>query len=345
VDEAQPRDDATLSRANIPLPRHTARIGQDVAGDIVMTIDAHGTQARSGRRLRGVADRRHPPKPPVLSRRREWFGQQPGVTFVTAVIAVVALGAIDWATGPNLAFSVFYLMPVAGVASVSPGRRCLFVAGCAALAWMVADLAAGAEYSTAMIPVWNTATRFAVFAVVGSLVSRLQRAVAHEQVLARTDHLTGAANSRWFSATADERMRSGAEAATLVYLDLDDFKAINDSHGHGGGDAVLKRVAEELQAAVRHDDLVARVGGDEFVLLLLRESGSEAVGDVQAVVERVRSALHSLDPPISFSAGAVTFTPPPATIADAVDVADALMYDVKRRGKGAVALEIVRGGG
>src|SRR5205823_5425701 len=118
---------------------------------------------------------------------------------------------------------------------------------------------------------WNGVTRFATLALASSLVARLHSGILRERLLARTDPLTGAANARTFyEAVAVEAGRAcrAARPLTLAYLDLDNFKQLNDRLGHAAGDAALVHVVQATRLNLRPADLLARLGGDEFALLL-----------------------------------------------------------------------------
>lgn len=119
---------------------------------------------------------------------------------------------------------------------------------------------------------------------VGSDVTAEQRSRQRVAYLARHDTLTDLANRTEFSNALARLLAPGrAAGATLLCLDLDQFKAVNDSYGHGLGDSVLRAVAQRLRGAIRDHDMAARLGGDEFSILL--PSGHEA--DATAVAERV----------------------------------------------------------
>ncbi len=106
--------------------------------------------------------------------------------------------------------------------------------------------------------------------------------------LATIDPLTGLLNRRHFAVVADEAVRRGGGRAMLI-LDLDQFKSINDSHGHAAGDAVLVAVAGWINASVRDGDLVGRIGGEEFAILLPRVDQDAAI----ATAERIRAAIEA----------------------------------------------------
>jgi diguanylate cyclase (GGDEF)-like protein len=170
--------------------------------------------------------------------------------------------------------------------------------------------------------------------------SALDRAALHEDVTAQatTDALTGLRNRRSF-----ERELKGStgnrstDASGVIFLDLDGFKEVNDTHGHQAGDEVLKETAHRLVHCVRDIDTVARLGGDEFTILL---RGVQSAEDAIVVADRV---LASMRRPIELSSGTAVTTTPSVGIAlalepglDAVRLlhdADAAMYAAKRAGK------------
>jgi diguanylate cyclase (GGDEF)-like protein len=152
--------------------------------------------------------------------------------------------------------------------------------------------------------------------------------------LANTDPLTGLANRRYFMQRLTRKLEQSCSAATcgwLLYLDLDGFKPVNDQNGHEIGDEVLKVVAERIRGLVRDEDLAARIGGDEFVLLLA-EAGPGADGD--AIARRVEAVLsmpmsiEDLKIQVGCSIGVVALEPG-RDPRELLNQADAEMYRVK----------------
>jgi diguanylate cyclase (GGDEF)-like protein len=127
------------------------------------------------------------------------------------------------------------------------------------------------------------------------------------------------------------------------YLDLDDFKKVNDTLGHAAGDDVLLLVADTLRQNTRSVDFVARLGGDEFAVIL---PGTDHEGAAQ-LFARIRTALQDAARrrrvPVGFSVGIVTYRAPPASVQDMVTTADDLMYQAKRDGKRLIRTRIVEG--
>ena len=249
---------------------------------------------------------------------------------------IVLVGAADYRAGPQFGLSVFYLSPVALMGWYG-GRRLGYAAAVlASLSWLITNLAAGLHFSSPAFYVWNTLTWLGRSLVVGYLFSELRRTLQHERQLARTDFLTGALNSRAFYELLEleiARLNRYGRAFTLVYLDIDDFKGINDQLGHGTGDEVLRGVVQSARAILRASDQVARLGGDEFAILL-PETPQHAA---RAVLERVRhSALEMVRRrqwPVTFSMGALTCQGPLNNADQLVRAADELMYAVKHKGK------------
>lgn len=174
---------------------------------------------------------------------------------------------------------------------------------------------------------------------------RLQAMV---QQLTLTDDLTGLLNRRGFYAHARQQMkliRRSAQRCVLVVADLDRFKELNDGYGHARGDEALVAVAEILRGTFRESDLIARVGGDEFVVLAVG-TGSE---DGESLVARLDERLESCDArgifpmALPMSVGTVRIEPDdPSPIEEHVRRADALMYEHKRRRHEAGATLIAR---
>lgn len=184
--------------------------------------------------------------------------------------------------------------------------------------------------------VWNGAARFAVFYLCALLVATVVVMARDDRATSRTDPLTGLLNRKGFADLAElevaRAIRSGAPA-TVLYLDVDGFKAVNDVQGHAAGDRLLVDVARTLFSQARRVDVVARQGGDEFVCLL-SDTGSEAAS---VAAHRTKAALDEMCMrhrwPVRFSIGLATFVRPPASVDDLLSAGDRLMYDAKRDGK------------
>jgi diguanylate cyclase (GGDEF)-like protein len=266
-------------------------------------------------------------------------------TVVLAALGLLALVGIgDAITGADINFAAFYLLPVVLAASSGGKRLGLVLAMVTGLVWFTADFVGRrAPYETILVPIWNAGVRFLVFVLVVALIDALGASIRHERQLSREDSLSGLANSRAFYERAEQerrRLSRSSEPLTLAYLDIDDFKTVNDTLGHAAGDEVLRTTAHTLRATIREVDLAGRLGGDEFALLLPATDEAGATTLLQRVHERLSTEASARGWPIGFSIGSVTFLAAPSSVDEMVQRTDTLMYEVKRAGKNAVRTSV-----
>ncbi len=168
-------------------------------------------------------------------------------------------------------------------------------------------------------------------------------ALEQEKRLSRIDPLTGLANRRAFYEGAEvERARSVRYVRNLsmAYIDLDNFKHVNDQFGHEMGDQLLVVVANILRSGLRQSDMAARLGGDEFAVILPETDHLGACRATSKLHELLTQAMQDNDWPVTFSMGVVTFESLPATTEEMIQKADELMYTVKHSGKNRIATSI-----
>ena len=252
---------------------------------------------------------------------------------------IVLLGVIDYLTAHEISISLFYIVPIVFSAWAVSRNMGLGMSVLSAVAWLFAEYAAGERYAHPSIYFWNTIIRIGFFAIVTYLVTELQKARAEERRAARTDFVTGAVNARYFNELLQrevERIRRYPHPITVVFIDVDNFKLVNDLFGHKIGDEVLRAIASELQSQLRKTDIIARLGGDEFVMLL----PSAHQSDAEVVLSKIRPHLSTImrerNWPVTFSMGAVTCVSPPYSAEHLVNMADELMYEVKKSTKDAI---------
>ncbi|HEX6144713.1 MAG TPA: GGDEF domain-containing protein [Geminicoccaceae bacterium] len=251
-------------------------------------------------------------------------------------VMIVVIVVVDFVTGSGLRFAMFYILPV-WIAAWNLGLP-------AGIACALAGAVAGSIANVGMVPplapphpalwIWDVGARLAPLAIVAWLIDKQHAAIARERQLARTDALTGALNRR---ALLDEATRALARGQRLrlatgfLYLDLDGFKAVNDRHGHAVGDALLVELVAAAERGLRRGDLVGRVGGDEFVLLLAEATAEGAEAAARRICGELRRVLLDGDPPVSFCAG-LCLVEPGATQdpARALAEADRMLYAAKR---------------
>ncbi|BFM40834.1 diguanylate cyclase [Synechocystis sp. LKSZ1] len=249
------------------------------------------------------------------------------------------IGIVDFYTGYQYAFSVFYVLPIALITLVSNQNLGLLASLLSACIFTYAEIASGRFYDNVLTPYWNILIRFSLFAIVSILLTAIKRLIKTERILARTDHLTAAVNARSFQEIMTlelYRLQRYHHPLTLVYFDLDNFKIVNDQLGHSHGDQALQSVVNCIKKYIRKTDTIARMGGDEFVLLLPetnREQAQQLVTDIRPFLA---SEMRKHNWPITFSMGVLTCTTVPGSIDELVTIADNLMYKAKLQGKNTV---------
>lgn len=266
-----------------------------------------------------------------------------GSILLLAIIQIIILGIIDYYTGYEISFSVFYLVPVAMAAWYGEKKMAIFVSVISALTWQFSNELAGQTFHYLLIPFWNTTTRISFFFIVATLLTKLNESYNYQRNMAQTDFLTGAANPRaFYKALEMEVSRSSRYHRTfsVCYFDADNFKQINDTLGHNVGSNLLIKVVEIAKENLRATDMIARLGGDEFAILLPETDEK----NVQAVVKKLRSKLlsemQSNDWAVTFSIGVMTYVDAPGNTDEVIKLADHLMYEVKRNGKNSVKFGI-----
>lgn len=189
-----------------------------------------------------------------------------------------------------------------------------------------------------MVPVTDGRGRLVEWVSAGREITRYKRRESDLVSRASRDYLTGLPNRRHFDQALEQRVRYAArhgESLGLVLFDVDRFKAVNDAHGHEAGDAVLKALARHAASRIRSGDLLARWGGEEFVILL----PGCALEDACRVAEQVRSRVAAENFPgpgrVTVSAGVAEYQPP-ETAHSLLTRADEALYRAKSAGRNRV---------
>jgi len=255
--------------------------------------------------------------------------------------SVALLAVLDAAGHQSLPLETFYVAPVIAVAWLTDSTRYgLAVALAAALVRPAEALAleappGGPSPHPALLALGALA-QLLLYLLILSLLAAARQHLQRREAEALLDGLTGIANGRSFRATAEaelERSHRYHHQLSLLYLDVDDFKAVNDRCGHGEGNRLLQRLTAIISANLRSVDAAARLGGDEFAVLM-PETGSRAAGQL---AERLMAALAGettrQGEPLTCSFGLVTFHLPPASVEQLLEAGDRLMYEAKAAGK------------
>ena len=265
------------------------------------------------------------------------------ILFVALTLLGVGIALGDLATGRDVSLTHFYLVPIT-VGAWYAGRTIgiVLVVLSAIECFFVAQIRTSDPYLGAIY--WNTITRLVIYLPLAVITARLREALTHEKTLARTDSLTGAANTRTFHEQAElevQRSTRTSRPLSIAYIDLDNFKYVNDQFGHLVGDEVLRIIVRTMRRNTRATDIVARLGGDEFALLLPETDADGTLTSLRKLQAGVQTEMRRRNWPVTTSIGAVTFRTPPANVATLIQRADKRLYDAKENGKNRIEHEVV----
>ncbi len=247
------------------------------------------------------------------------------------VAVTLAVGLLDFATGTEIHFLVFYLLPIAMASWYISRNTGIHVAFMCSLIWLVADSLDGRGYSSSWISGWNFLMRTGAFIIFSLSLSQLRGKFDALSELARRDFLTGLPNGRaFYELTAREMERAfGLEPLTLAFIDLAGFKWINHRLGYATGDQMLCTIAHAIRQNVPRPDLVGRIGGTSFALLLPKVASDGASEILEQVHTALKDERRRYAQPITFFISAVACSKAPQSIAELMHQAETQMTRMK----------------
>jgi len=261
------------------------------------------------------------------------------LVFTISLLCVILAGYLDLQTGDRISMILLYSVPIL-LSSRYCGRvEGIIVAVGAAASWFVFNVIYSHPEASGAILSWNAFNRFGVFALIAytvTLQAKLRISLEREKLRANTDRLTGLLNKGAFRERVEGeiyRARRYSHPISLAFIDLDNFKHVNDTQGHARGDKLLQDVAETIVLTIRNTDLVARVGGDEFTVFF-PETGER---QVRRAIEKLVKVLDIMTSQsgwqVTASIGVVTCAEVNETYDELLGKADKLMYAAKEKGK------------
>ncbi|MHB8483215.1 MAG: GGDEF domain-containing protein [Nitrospiria bacterium] len=262
---------------------------------------------------------------------------------------VFLIGLVDYFTGSRTYVLAFYIIPVFQItwfagkwAGLSISFFSLIMLGVIRFLLDAFPPNPLSVYRQAFIEL----NIFLIIAYVLSIQIILRNTLKHEKELARTDSLTGMLNIRAFTEILESEIRRACRyksPISIVYIDLDNFKEVNDRYGHSVGNCVLRSVASIIKDSVRQTDIVARLGGDEFVILFPETKNEPADQIVFKIHSRLNSAMTEQKWPVTSSIGPVSYTQVPDSPDSILRDADQLMYKAKIEGKNRIKQVVMSG--
>lgn len=256
---------------------------------------------------------------------------------VICLLLVALILKIAILSGYKISVSIFLLIPVA-ISSWYVGRGAgILFSIFAAILWLLIDiLFFDHPCMNPPSPYWNAVIRMCFFLITVQIFSYLKIHFDIGKLQARTDDLTRLLNVRGFAEHAEKLFGVAARHnrhISLIYIDLDDFRKMNERFGKGEGDKLLQVVGVKIASSLRASDVAGRMGSDEFAIVLPETDESGARAMVDTFRPTLLQEMEKNHWPVSFSMGVVTFNSPRASLDDAIKIADSLMHQAKENGK------------
>lgn len=252
-----------------------------------------------------------------------------------AYVSSVLLGILDYMTGVEIHFLLLYLVPVFIASWFVSKKAGVGLALFTSLIWLVVHSLGGRSYSSAWIGYWNLAMSTATLTVFAIMQAQLRAKLDELSHRASRDFLTGLPNGHaFYELTAKEMDRAfGIEPMTLVCIDITGFKWVNHRFGYPAGDYMMCTIAQAIRQHVPRPDLVGRLGGTNFAVLLPNVAADVA----RLILQRVQTALdeqrRKYAHPLTFFISAIACTKAPRTVAELMQEADAQMTRIKNGNK------------
>jgi diguanylate cyclase (GGDEF)-like protein len=270
------------------------------------------------------------------------------VALAAGVVLFVLIALVDTAAPLEMSMHSLFLLPIMLVAWNVGAFWAATLAVLSGLVVIANGLLFGHPYTSALLLFFSSLLRTGVYLLVALAIAKLiRRLYDRECTLSRTDFLTGLPNRFAFYDVVGwelERQRRFGRPLAVIYLDCDNFKQVNDELGHRVGDSLLKTVGEEITKSLRQTDLAARLGGDEYAVLLPETSGEAALGVAETLRSVLNQAMRAHGWGVTFSIGVVGFEAPALGVDQLIEIADRLMYRAKQGGKDRIAYDVYTGG-
>lgn len=267
--------------------------------------------------------------------------------YLVIAVSIFIIGGIDYVSGSDVHVVSLYFIPLAFAGRRLGRTGAIIASALSTVVWLAVLYADSGRVLSQYILLANFGTQGAAFLSVSMLVAMLSEALRKESANSRTDPLTGLKNRMAFveqSSVAVSLCARYARPVALAYIDLDNFKNVNDSFGHECGDALLRNCGRVISESLRTTDISARLGGDEFVVFLPETNADNAVKLLESLRQRLEASTDFMSLGVTASIGIVIEEVAKSNIDELLRHADTCMYTAKRDGKNKVWKKIVRMG-
>ena len=264
--------------------------------------------------------------------------------YFTSLIILPAILYLEYWSGFKYEFTLFYIVAITALTWYGGRTVGIILAVLTSGLWYYVNFIYFSVEKMTGIVLWKTITLLMLALLTIYIILRLKESLENEKRLSRSDPLTGLPNRRHFEDIASVQYnwcKRKMASVSLAFIDIDNFKTVNDSMGHDEGDRLLVDISNSIKESVREVDLVARMGGDEFILFLPETDEFEAKRLLTRIQGEAKIIADANKWPISFSIGVVTDHLSHKNIESLIKKADSLMSEIKRSGKDGIKAELI----
>jgi diguanylate cyclase (GGDEF)-like protein len=259
------------------------------------------------------------------------------VILILSFILFLFVAAVDFYFGLKITLSLFYLIPLSFSTWFINKSHGLFFSILSALFWIFIEFYWNQFFKfREFLIYWDIIVKFIFFLIFVNILSLFKETLENSEKNARNDFLTGVINARYFYELAQSEINRANRYNSIfsfAYIDLDNFKYLNDNFGHPVGDALLRVVADIIKDNLRKTDIIARLGGDEFAILLPETGYEQSNIVIKKITKEIKLEMERFNWPITLSTGLVTFEKKPISADEMIKIADDIMYSAKKNGK------------
>ena len=266
------------------------------------------------------------------------------LVFLFSLALIIIICTAQYYSGPEVVFSLFYIFPIMLATWKTGIWAGIFLSFSSAFLMLYIEKFLLNLFPNTITPFLNNIFRLIIFLIITYIVSELKISLEKQKELARIDPLTSIANNRAFYEAANmefEKAKRHGFPISVLYMDLDNFKEVNDRLGHSTGDHLLKIVAQTIIKNIRTIDTVARLGGDEFGILLPQTGPDSAFIVAGKIKEMIMLIMKKNNWPVTTSIGVVSYLKSPQSVDEMIKKADLLMYSAKSGGKNTIKQTVV----
>lgn len=278
-----------------------------------------------------------------------WVLSKPSLKVVVSIkvlilLSIVFIGYLHFIVGPSFEFHLFFLLPIILASWFTGVFFCCFVFCLTIFSWTLSDYLLAGSHIDPLPFLFNSTIHALILAYITYLLRYIRHLLIRESQLAREDSLTKIPNRRSFYESGEVAFSTGHRQQlpiTIIFVDVDSFKSINDNYGHKVGDNLLFEAAQVMNQHLRKNDVLGRMGGDEFCLILLNVDKEQAQTYATNLKEKLIEKMQQHQWQTTFSMGIVTYRVTPPDFLNTIEQADKLMYEVKANGRNGFAHEYI----